>query len=717
MALIDLQSDLSFYGRTAPGFKPNKDRTSTDFKYNDDLTVHTIAQGFNDLGDPVSFRRPIITGDSFQIDDASWSDRGNASRKMQLGIGSRFPISPTGKIHKFDTERTGFNPSLKYEDVFGNQSPESDNANSGLANTYTTNSPIDDMYNKFKVRDEVYDPYGYAKPPFILRGIQRDGSSDPQRFGIPGNPLSDLPRGGIVTAAERTLMDAIRLGKFLIRPKGIAFIATQFALQVMNPNVEGISGKAAKPAIHINSTKLFTPVNMLASALGGQFGLRFRRHGLLPSTQLDPTSDILPGSYGDVHAIRSALGITEKNNRLILLGKRYGAGSMTSAGAQYNPIEVGQGELPGGILSAPAGPKSVAGLGATIIRRYEDTSLIGQLSDTKLTRGGLGGLTYQEYIGKYYTFGRPYMSVKDQSDSGMTQEQIDTGDTFFGAVDSLRERTEAEDFKPLKDDINRAPNQDNLDVPPIQQYTTLAYGKLARDTSASGIRKSFAKSGNYETDDTIHGKYGIIQHDQFGIKPIKPSQPDPITNKAPFEDYGTDNDFIKFKFTPLRLTNTLKETEKPIIFRAYISSINDSFSPSWSEQQDQGRADAKIMLGGWSRSISVSFMVVSESESEQENIWKKLDELARLTYPIYASSGFTGTYVKTTIGDLYNGVPMYVTNLNYDWDTETPWELKAGKQVPYYTNVNMDLGWIGTQRPDHKTSAFSLNNITGGATA
>ena len=30
------------------------------------------------------------------------------------------------------------------------------------------------MYNKFKVREEAYDPFGYAKPPFILRGIQQD---------------------------------------------------------------------------------------------------------------------------------------------------------------------------------------------------------------------------------------------------------------------------------------------------------------------------------------------------------------------------------------------------------------------------------------------------------------------------------------------------------------------------------------------------------------
>ena len=115
------------------------------------------------------------------------------------------------------------------------------------------------------------------------------------------------------------------------------------------------------------------------------------------------------------------------------------------------------------------------------------------------------------------------------------------------------------------------------------------------------------------------------------------------------------------------------------------------------------------MLESWGRSITVDFTVPIFSKGELEIVWNKLDELARLTYPIYGPSGFTGTYCKTTIGDLYKGVPMYVTDLSYDWDNETPWEITSGQQVPYYTTVSMTLGWIGTQRPEYNTKVFSLN--------
>ena len=89
-------------------------------------------------------------------------------------------------------------------------------------------------------------------------------------------------------------------------------------------------------------------------------------------------------------------------------------------------------------------------------------------------------------------------------------------------------------------------------------------------------------------------------------------------------------------------------------------------------------------------------------------IYEKLTQLAKLTYPIYPrNKGFTGTYCKVTIGDLYVGEAMYVTDLSYDWDNETPWEIEPGMQLPFYTGVSMTLGWIGKQRPDFRTNVYS----------
>ena len=120
MALVDLKSDLSWYSSKGipRGYKPNADRQSTDFVYNDDLTVSARPKGYGNSG--ISEMYPTITtANEFQIDNNTTSFRGTARRMNQLGEGSKFPIGPLGQIHQFDLPRLGFNPISKYEETYG----------------------------------------------------------------------------------------------------------------------------------------------------------------------------------------------------------------------------------------------------------------------------------------------------------------------------------------------------------------------------------------------------------------------------------------------------------------------------------------------------------------------------------------------------------------------------------------------------------------------
>jgi len=174
-------------------------------------------------------------------------------------------------------------------------------------------------------------------------------------------------------------------------------------------------------------------------------------------------------------------------------------------------------------------------------------------------------------------------------------------------------------------------------------------------------------------------------------------------------------DFIKFKFAPmLGVNGTVANSNDYIIFRAYLDTLSDSFLPEWTPQNDQGRADAKVLYSGWDRNINVSFRVPIMSRLEIQPVWNKLNILGSLTYPRYASSGFTGLFVKVTIGDLYNQQPMYIQSLDLDWDNETPWELQDGFQVPFYTTVTMALGWVGQRKPEYNVTQPFDNGWTPG---
>jgi hypothetical protein len=155
------------------------------------------------------------------------------------------------------------------------------------------NSPsfLDEMYSKFNLRDDAHNTgLTVFDHPLILRGIQRKGKkgNEPQNFGIPGTNIDlddGLIRGGVITSTTRAVIDAIRLGKWMVSIKGLLWGVKQLGLQQSNPNVEKIG--------LIRRTKIWTPVNTLASAIGIQLGLHPNRHGFTPF-------DLTDGGYEGV---------------------------------------------------------------------------------------------------------------------------------------------------------------------------------------------------------------------------------------------------------------------------------------------------------------------------------------------------------------------------------------------------------------------------------
>jgi hypothetical protein len=122
---------------------------------------------------------------------------------------------------------------------------------------------------------EVADPYNIAgyQQPFILRPIPTEGDGTPGngRWGFDPIPAGSGLGGFLGEAAsefiggffrgaptftglvERHLIDKLRIGKFLLTPKGIGFIGKQFALQALNPTLE---------------SKVYNPISTLNIPLG-----------------------------------------------------------------------------------------------------------------------------------------------------------------------------------------------------------------------------------------------------------------------------------------------------------------------------------------------------------------------------------------------------------------------------------------------------------------
>jgi hypothetical protein len=196
-----------------------------------------------------------------------------------------------------------------------------------------------------------------------------------------------LVRGGVVGAANASIVDTLRIGKFLTDfPKGPLFIAKQVGLQLANPKLEAkklntslptagqgflrnvgnvIANTANKIVNAVGPTRIYNlGINTIAQVPLNAFGQHIVRHGLLPVMD-DSTKYLAVVQNNDAP---NTLGV---NNRLVGLKGTFRLGDMTSsANPQFftNAQRRAAGQVVAGLFSLATGtaskPKPVGFLNA-----------------------------------------------------------------------------------------------------------------------------------------------------------------------------------------------------------------------------------------------------------------------------------------------------------------------------------------------------------------
>lgn len=177
-------------------------------------------------------------------------------------------------------------------------------------------------------------------------------------------------------------------------------------------------------------------------------------------------------------------------------------------------------------------------------------------------------------------------------------------------------------------------------------------------------------------------------------------------------------DFIKFYFTGPKLHNGSTSIDDIMVFRAIITTLDDSFSPAWEESRMIGRADPNYYYTGYSRSLQLGFTVYATSRDELKPIWRKLNALAGYTAPIYGNKTIapTAPWLRMTIGDLFIQQPVLIDSLSYQLhDADTQWEINVEddpdmKQAPIKISVSMGLKVITDYLPENNGQFYTLSD-------
>ena len=152
------------------------------------------------------------------------------------------------------------------------------------------------------------------------------------------------------------------------------------------------------------------------------------------------------------------------------------------------------------------------------------------------------------------------------------------------------------------------------------------------------------------------------------------------------QEYDT-LDTIPFKFQDIR-------HDTPIVFRAILSGITDTFTPEYSPERYVGRPDNVYVYQGTDREIAFTFDVYPKSDVELITLWEKLNYLAGLTYPHMSEPGPDGgrgmvsPYTRLTIGQMYTEAPGFINSLTYTVMDEGTWETTFAK-LPKYIQVQV----------------------------
>ena len=89
--------------------------------------------------------------------------------------------------------------------------------------------------------------------------------------------------------------------------------------------------------------------------------------------------------------------------------------------------------------------------------------------------------------------------------------------------------------------------------------------------------------------------------------------------------------------------------DKAVLFKAYITAFNESYSSDWASEAVFGRTDPIYMFKQTTRSVTLAFKVVGASEGEAYANLGRIQELIHALYPAYTDVGNASTIAQSPL--------------------------------------------------------------------
>jgi hypothetical protein len=202
-----------------------------------------------------------------------------------------------------------------------------------------------------------------------------------------------------------------------------------------------------------------------------------------------------------------------------------------------------------------------------------------------------------------------------------------------------------------------------------------------------GIQGNFNREETYKTGNTTYNLDKTLSSDQINILPVLTTGSDNV------EDYK-NSDLVKFYFEVINNDTTDNTGNSFLFFRAYLNNLGDGFKADWQSYKYVGRAENFYKYTGFSRDISLSFIIYAHSRAEMIPIYQKLNYLLGTTAPSYSGAGLMrGNFINMTVGDYLLDVPGIIQSINLKPSFEAGWDINRDETgLPFKPE---DTGFVG----------------------
>lgn len=499
-----------------------------------------------------------------------------------------------------------------------------------------------------------------------------------------------LIRGGAIGALNASVVDTIRIGKFLTDfPKGPLFIAKQVGLQLSNPKLEvrkvnigngrGILGFVNRVINDINSnigpTRIYNlGLNTIAQVPVNAFGQHFNRHGLLP-VQNENTKYLNVAKENNENGNNRLVGLKNKligvntSSTILNRNKLLNTAFNILSNLGFNIPYVGKlNEQQLNIDDYIGGPGSVYGIGKTIIRRYDFT---GVKDKNKISFSNDVNINNEINLSILQGLNPDGPSLNYPEEN--TESRFEFGGNVSSPNTITYKNPVIKTYQDIKNSINEIKNY-NHTIPTELQYK---FYNLGAELSPAP--------------------------DKFN------SNPELIISKGDKENKFKYNDSLKTAFNRndsslLQVVFRIITSNKPggdqINLSAYISGFKDNFNAIWNEINYNGRSDSFYIYNKGKREVSFNLQIPCFNVTQLFEKHRALGQLASTTAGTYNNDFLQGVLFKLNVGNYLVGEYAILNNISYSIPENATWDVD--NKLAQYIDASFSFTIIHKDLPQYQ---------------